>query len=371
MCVRILVLCCIFLSSAQAMLSDGIHESSEYIQFAETQEAFKASCYIYDHHQHTLQSGVLIAPDIVMTAAHGFEDDHGPDGKLRLGGVIVGFGDTLSHGSVHNYKVHSLRTHPRYFRTPFPLQAKYDMAFLRLSEPVRGIKPVPLFEEKVFEDIPALYVATFGAADLPRGTPPPRRAFVFPEADIFSISGKDPESLYDFKTVMMGSIFFEPKDDLKPVKAHALEKELRTYNANQQWHKMNKPPYALTLPGSSGAPVFISVIENGVNKTYVFGLIQSFSHLAGSSFRHSSGDRETHRILTKSRQKIYGLYQSIFCIPYKLYQPLLPNQNTPKTYRLSRHVKKILDELGGKRGPEKKVGVHANKQAPIKSVRVN
>jgi hypothetical protein len=343
---RILFVCCVFLSATRAMLSDGIHQSEDYVEFAQTQEAFKASCYVYDHRQHTLQTGVLIAPDIVMTAAHGFEDDHGPDGKLRLGGVIVGFGDTLSHDSEHNYKVRSLRTHPRYYRTHFPLQAKYDMAFLRLSKPVKGVKPVPLFEEKVLEQIPALHVATFGAADLPRGTPPQRRAFVLPEADVFSISGKDPEALYDFKTVMMGSIFFAPKDSLKSVARHAAEKELRTYIANQQWHQLNKPPYALALPGSSGAPVFITLIENGVPKTYVFGIIQSFSHLAGASFRHGSGDQETHRILTKRREKIYGLYQSVFCIPYKLSQPLHPHQDTPKTYRLSRHIKKILEELG-------------------------
>jgi len=343
---------CILLLPIQAMLSDGIHLSEDYVKFAQTQEAFKASCYVYDHRQHTLQTGVLIAPDIVMTAAHGFEDDHGPDGKLRLDGVIVGFGDTLSHDSEHNYKIRSLRTHPRYFRTDFPLQAKYDMAFLKLSKPVKGVKPVPLFEEKVLEQIPALYVATFGAADLPRGTPPQRRAFVLPEADVFSISGRDPEALYDFKTVMMGSIFFEPTDNLKPVKAHAPEKELRTYIANLQWHQLNKPPYALTLPGSSGAPVFITLTENGAPKTYVFGLIQSFSHLAEATFRHGSGDRETHRILTKRRQKIYGIYQSVFCIPYKLNQPLHPNQDSPKTYRLSRHVKKILDELKGKTKPK-------------------
>jgi hypothetical protein len=351
------------------MLSDGIHQSEDYLKFAETQEAFKASCYVYDHRRHTLQTGVLIAPDIVMTAAHGFEDDHGSDGKLRLGSVIVGFGDTLSHNSEHNYKVHSLRTHPRYYRTDFPLQAKYDMAFLKLSKPVKGVKPVPLFEEKVLNQIPALYVATFGAADLPRGTPPQRRAFVLPEADVFSISGKDPEALYDFKTVMMGSIFFEPKDNLKSVAPHAAEKELRTYIANQQWHQLNRPPYALALPGSSGAPVFTMLTENGVPKTYVFGVIQSFSHLAGASFRHSSGDRETHLILTKKRQKIYGLYQSIFCIPYKLSQPLHPNQDTPKTYRLSRHVKKILDELGNKKNY--KGAPRVNKTPLIKPKRSN
>lgn len=330
---------------SHAMLSDGIHQPKDYINFVETEEAFKASCFVYDHHRHMLQTGVLVAPDIVMTAAHGFDGAHGPDGNIHLSGVIVGFGDTITHDSVHNYKVKALRTHPRYFHVDSPMQAKYDMAFLKLDAPVKGVKPVPLFEEKVFNHTPPLYVATFGAADMPRGAPVHRRAFVFPEADVFSISGKDPEALYDFKTVMMGSIFFKPKTTLKPVKSHASERALRTYAANKQWHELNKPPYALTLPGSSGAPVFIKVMENGQPRTYVFGIIQSVSHLSASSFRHASGDRETHHLLHTKRQKLYGHYQSIFCIPYKLFQPLEAYKPPPKTYRLSPHVKKILEEL--------------------------
>jgi len=343
---KILILCCLFFSSGQAMLSDGIHQPKDYEKFVETQtEAFKASCFIYDHHRHILQSGVLIAPDIVMTAAHGFEGAHGSDGKLHLAGVIVGFGDTISRDSDHNYKVKALHTHPRYYQAHDPLRAKYDMAFLKLTEPVKGVQPVPLFEEKVFEQIPPLYVATFGSADIPHGQPVHRRAFVFPEADVFSVLGDDPETLYDFKTVMMGSIFFEPKKTLTPVKAHASERELRTYQANRQWHALHNPPYALTLPGSSGAPVFIKVTEDGVEKTYVFGLIQSFSHLAASSFHYASGKQETEHLLRKSRREIYGHYQSVFCIPYKLYEPLHAYQNSSKTYRLSKAVKKILTDL--------------------------
>lgn len=345
---KFLIICWVFVSSTQAMLSDGIHQPKDYIKFVETQEAFKASCFVYDHFRHILQTGVLIAPDIVMTAAHGFE------GKVHLGGIIVGFGDTVSHESVQNYKVKALRTHPRYYRTEFPMQGKYDIVFLKLTRSVKGIQPVPLFEEKVFDQIPPLYVATFGSADIPHGAPVQRRAFVLPETDIFSIMGRDPEALYDFKTVMMGSVFFEPNDNLKPVKPHGPERELRTYKANLQWRKLNKPPYALALPGSSGAPVFINVTENEKTKTYVFGLIQSFSHLSASSFHHAFGERETHHLLNTKRQKIYGRYQSVFCIPYKLYQPVEAYKNAPKTYMLSRHVKKILDELEDVHEPLKK-----------------
>jgi hypothetical protein len=351
---RFIVLSWICLTSVQAMLSDGIHREEDYVKFVETQEAFMASCSVYDHHRKILQTGVLIAPDIVMTAAHGFEGAYGKDGRPHLGGVIVGFGSTISHESPQNYKAKALRTHPKYYSTAFPMQAKYDIAFLKLTTPVIGVKPVPLFEEKILEIIPPLYVATFGPADIPHGNPVERRAFVLPESDVFSIVGRDPEALYDFKTVLMGSIFFEPNDHLKPVKPHGMEKELRTYLANKQWQKINKPPYALGLPGSSGAPVFINLIEDGVTKTYVFGIIQSFSHLSASSFRHQTGERETRRLLKKKYFKLYGNYQTVFCVPYKLYLPLQAYKNPPRTYRLSRHVKKILEELGDKKMVTKK-----------------
>lgn len=323
------------------MLSDGIHLPKDYVKFVETQEAFKASCFIYDVHRHILQTGVLITPDIVMTAAHGFA------GKIHLEGIIVGFGDTVARESDQNYSVKALRTHPKFYSTEFPMQGKYDLLFFKLTTPVKGIKPVPLFPEKVLNQIPPLYVATFGVADIPQGEPVQRRAFVLPETDIFSIVGRDPDALYDYKTVMMGSIYFEPKDDLKPVKRHGPEKELRTYLANRQWANIGKPPYALSLGGSSGAPVFMNLVENGETKTYVFGIIQSFSHLSASSFYHASGDQEADRLLKTKRQRLYGHYQSVFCIPYKLFQPLEAYKNTPKTYILSKHVKKILDELEG------------------------
>jgi hypothetical protein len=348
MAFKFLIIFWIFLSSPQAMLSDGIHQPKDYIQFVETQEAFKASCFIYDHHRHILQTGVLIAPDIVITAAHGFT------GKVHLDGIIVGFGDTVSRESIQNYQVKALRTHPRYYSAESSLQGKYDIVFLKLTTPVKEIKPVPLFEEQIFDQIPPLYVATFGAADIPHGDPVRRRAFVLPEVDIFSAMGRDPETLYDLKTIMMGSIFFEPNDHLKPVKPYGSERELRTYKANLEWRKLNKPPYALALPGSSGAPVFIHVTENGKTKPYVFGLIQSFSHLSASSFHYATGDRETHRLLNTKREKLYGHYQSVFCTPYKLYEPVQPYKNPPKIYLLSSHVKNMLNELKGVREPLKK-----------------
>ena len=336
---RIMVLIGALTLTAQAMLSDGIHLPQAYVEFANTQKAFQASCFVYDHRRHVLQTGVLIAPDIIMTAAHGF------DGDVHLPSLIIGFGEKISREGNQNYAVRAIRRHPSYRREPFPLQAKYDMAFIKLTRPVKGIEPVPLFEEEVFEEIPALSVATFGSADIAAGVPVYRRAFVLPEADIFSVSSDDPETLHSERTVMMGSVFFKPADNLKPVKPHAPEQEVRTYKANRQWLRLGKPPFALTLPGSSGAPVFMQVIKNGIAKTYVFGIIQSFSHLSSSSFHHPYADREVHHLLKAQYPKIYGNYQSVFCIPYEVHTALRPGQKSVETYKLPAVIRKILAQL--------------------------
>jgi hypothetical protein len=333
----------IFCSPFHAMLSDGIHPPKDYVKFVETQKAFKASCFIYDDENHTLQTGVLIAPDIVMTAAHGFE------GKIDLKSITIGFGETVSLEGKDNYQVIAYRTHPRYHQSDYPAKSKYDIIFFKLAKPVKGIDPVPLFEEKILDDIPPLFTATFGSADIPYGGTIHRRAFVLPETEIFSLMGRDPEALYDHKTVMMGSIFFEPLNVIKPVKRHGPEKELRTYYANKRWHEMGEPPYALALAGSSGAPVFINLEENGAIKTYVFGMIQSFSHISTTSFKYSDKMLETQRLLRKDRSKIYGKYQTVFCVPYKLSQRLQAYKHNPNTYQLSRHVKAILKEFQEKK----------------------
>jgi hypothetical protein len=295
-----------------------------------------------------------------MTAAHGFQD------SFQLKNIVVGFGDTVSLDSENNYEVKAFRTHSRFDYAGTPAKSKYDILFFKLAKPVVGIDPVPLFEEKIFDEIPPLFVATFGSADIAYGGKVHRRAFALPETEIFTLMGRDPEALYENKTIMMGSIFFEPLEVITRVKRSGPEKELRTYYANIRWREMGRPPYALTLSGSSGAPVFINLEENGAIKTYVFGIIQSFSHLSTSSFHFSDKDLETQRLLDSDRKEIYGKYQSVFCVPYKLSQPLQAYKHPVKTYRISRHVRAILDEFNDNKSAVNKNQTKPNRQISIK-----
>ncbi|WP_030678134.1 S1 family peptidase [Streptomyces sp. NRRL B-1347] len=86
--------------------------------------------------------GSLVAPDTVMTAAHCLVDDAGKPVKPKTIQAAVGR-TVLSNskqGQIRNVAKGGILVHPRY------LQGKdaYDVAFIQLSKPVRGISAVKL-----------------------------------------------------------------------------------------------------------------------------------------------------------------------------------------------------------------------------------
>ncbi|GGR73337.1 hypothetical protein GCM10010252_09840 [Streptomyces aureoverticillatus] len=92
--------------------------------------------------------GSLIAPDVVMTAAHCLVDDAGKKVKAKTVQVAVGR-TVLSNGrqgQIRNAKTtgtgsrDSIVVHPRYLKG----QDAYDIGFIQLNKPVRGISPVKL-----------------------------------------------------------------------------------------------------------------------------------------------------------------------------------------------------------------------------------
>lgn len=92
--------------------------------------------------------GSLIAPDTVMTAAHCLVDDAGKPVKAKT--VQVAVGRTVlsksGQGQIRNARTKgtgsrgSIVVHPRYLKG----QEAYDVAFIQLDKPVRGISPVKL-----------------------------------------------------------------------------------------------------------------------------------------------------------------------------------------------------------------------------------
>ncbi|MET7357647.1 serine protease [Streptomyces sp. NPDC005562] len=83
----------------------------------------------------------LVTPDTVVTAAHCMVDDAGKPVKPKTLQVAVGR-TVLSakQGRIRDIAKGGVVVHPRYLRG----KEAYDVAFLKLAKPVRGISAVPL-----------------------------------------------------------------------------------------------------------------------------------------------------------------------------------------------------------------------------------
>ncbi|MCF3124858.1 serine protease [Streptomyces arenae] len=85
--------------------------------------------------------GSLVTPDTIATAAHCLVDEAGKPVKPKTLQVAVGR-TVLSakQGQIRNIAKGGVFVHPRYLKG----QEAYDVAFLQLEKPVRGISPVAL-----------------------------------------------------------------------------------------------------------------------------------------------------------------------------------------------------------------------------------
>ncbi|MFF1710300.1 S1 family peptidase [Streptomyces sp. NPDC058268] len=86
--------------------------------------------------------GSLVTADTVMTAAHCLVDDAGKPTKPKKLQVAVGRTvlSASGQGQIRNVAKGGVVVHPRYLKG----QEAYDVAFIQLSKPVRGISPIAL-----------------------------------------------------------------------------------------------------------------------------------------------------------------------------------------------------------------------------------
>ncbi|MFF1698261.1 S1 family peptidase [Streptomyces sp. NPDC058257] len=86
--------------------------------------------------------GSLVAADTVMTAAHCLVDDAGKPLKPKKLQVAVGRTvlSASGQGQIRNVAKGGVVVHPRYLKG----QEAYDVAFIQLSKPVKGISPIAL-----------------------------------------------------------------------------------------------------------------------------------------------------------------------------------------------------------------------------------
>ncbi|MCX4665213.1 serine protease [Streptomyces sp. NBC_01381] len=86
--------------------------------------------------------GSLVTADTVMTAAHCLVDDAGKPVSPKKLQVAVGRTvlSSAGQGQVRNAAQGGVVVHPRYLKG----QEAYDVAFIQLSKPVKGISPIAL-----------------------------------------------------------------------------------------------------------------------------------------------------------------------------------------------------------------------------------
>lgn len=239
----------------------------------------RATCHLVNKAKGSNLTGVLIAPDLVATAAHGVTEN-------------ATFGIYFSNGvSCKSTKV----IIPRIFSEN---RSKYDLAFIKLKTPVQNITPLSFKNEIILEKNKPLLVNTL----IPTWYQKKPRSFFLYERDIL----EDRDDLQKHRSLLMGSIFFNPDGQSRP-SLNDGESKLRSYKAYKNWMENGEGAYALGLPGSSGSPVMIN--ENG--DYFLFGLITAYSFLNGFEQLYK---KDLTRV---SKNDLYGKIQTIFALFYK------------------------------------------------------
>lgn len=303
------------------MMSDGIHNMSDYVTLAQSDPTFDAVGKIHDHSTGSMQTCVLVGNRTVLTAAHGVINNKNPQK------IVV----TFNRGEKkQSYHASTVTIDPRYLRSPNDM---IDFAIITLEGDVEDIQPAQMREALPQEDQPELICITYGNRDIDPMFKTKRRAFYLPEVSTYHYHGGIPEfnastalsSLYiapekDFRgpkpSLWMRILgFFFGKKELFEDESEFLEAEIynRLDDGFKAWENLKRPPYALALPGSSGAPVFIK--HRG--KWILFGMITSFAHLASPLFEVRSHENLAEVILSTPREKLYGHFQTVFTLLYK------------------------------------------------------
>jgi hypothetical protein len=348
------VFSCLTLFSCFALCPSPLHTPENYVSFAEERPSFDSACAIIDEKTGISQTGVLITPSIIATAAHGIVG--------MLGTVAVDTDETtivpvhsvcvyfINKGVKYCAQVQAVMVDSRYLSNTWGGQAKYDMAFLKLETPVNHIQPASLFSDaQISGDLP-LYVATFGNGDRPH-KPLQKRAFSLCELDAYYANALDGDALALSRSILLSSLFFSPTQSLKDPGPQGDELAQRTYDANKNWIKNGKKPYALALPGTSGAPVYVTLVKNGEPKDYLLGIITSFSHLSGQ-LQAPYGQTEHAYILNAPREKITGSYQTILALFYQENTQRIEKHGGTffKTYQMDPFFFKMLVKLSQIKG---------------------
>lgn len=283
-------------------------------RLAYKEDIFQSACLMADEKANIRQTGVLISPQMVMTAAHGVAHllkargiEKYPDSK-RIPVIQVYVSFRQKNGDNVRVRVTHVVVDPRYLGNEPGLETKFDIGLLILETPVANIPTASIEGNvKISLEEPA-YVVSYGPA-LPIGTQAPT-AFALTEFDVYHAHPFDVELLHSSRSVLYGSLFpnFKDAPAQKPSQM-ATESEIRHYEAKSIWKKNGRPPVALAQPGTSGAPVFMRDLISG--KYVLVGIVTSYAPLQDSRDKIQKPYGET---IARDPKAALGHFQTIFTL---------------------------------------------------------
>jgi hypothetical protein len=323
---RILLLSLLLvINSVHASFIQGSsYQKSDLIRYFEALGDKRFSCLvIHNEDKGSVCRGVLIAPNVVMTVAHGVMEGHTCARAHHL--------TIKARGPSQSYKVsvQSIWVHPSYAQTMDGEQSAFDVAFLMLKEPLL-IPYTPLAEEGNCAK-ESLFISAQWDVSLQNGY-----AFAFLEMDRFY---RDDDTFAPERRFSFSSLFFNENMMRRP-SYDAIEPEARGWDARRRWIEEGRPPFALCLPGSSGSPLFVK--QKG--RYVVIGLVSAFAPAATETFKTYQGQKEAYYILNQEKKTIVNRYQTVFCFPYLVQQPMLSPLGNSWKFVWDPDIKKFIDK---------------------------
>lgn len=298
-CYKIIILYS-FTSFIFGIMYDGIHTKDEYLSIAKSHPYRSSVCKVILNNSE--RTGILISNNIVLTAAHG----------LKVGDSVSVIFEN------HKTTAKVVKIDDQFLERINGENAKYDKAIIKLEQVILNAKIPKILKSIKLPQRIMLTVLTYGNYDrnnlfLSLGIDDNNkelRGFHLFEIDDYYASSLDRDTLEDYRSQLLSSIFFNRNNDND-----------REIEAVSNWHYFGKKPYGLALPGTSGAPVFIDV--NG--EEYLFGIVTSYG---------SSGDY----IITKdiSFNDAIGKTHTIFIPIYK--------KNVEGLYKIDPFVEKYFED---------------------------
>lgn len=313
-----------FLSALKAMVPGYNFTDDDFIEYAKKIPEAKSCCLIYSQDSQAQLSGVLIAPNVIATAAHGLVSilANKPPRLVRKGFVSVPLQNTFAQFDQNSsHRAHSAYIDQRYLDGDHASASRYDIAFIVLDRPVLDRTSIPLLPELDIPKDVTFTVVSHGTSDLNsfwdvlKFWKPSitflKRAYDLLEWTPVSSPRILREDIQLVRTLAYSSIFFDARKTYRPYTVYDKSIFQRTMCAVYKWQQSGRPPFALALPGTSGSPVFARIND----KLYLAGIVVAYAPIKGS-FLAPHGTSELKRILHDPKAAI-GEYQTIFALFYK------------------------------------------------------